>query len=322
MEAAAARLSEAYRTKGAAAARAARTDADVAAYVAARAPATYAAAVFVLARLAEQRPDWRPRTVLDAGAGPGVATWAATAVWPELERATLVEIEPAMARAGRALAAVAPTPALREATWVEGDLAASREHADLVLVSYVLNELRPQDGEAVALSLWERAADTAVFLEPGTPDGYRRVLAARAAVLGAGGFTLAPCPHDDACPLLPGDWCHFAVRLPRSAAHRAAKGVTRGFEDEKLAYAVLGRAPSPRQRSRIIRPPEIHGGHVYLDLCEPDGIRRATVTRRDKEAFRRARKAAWGDAFGLAEHVSSAPEREAEVERDRGGGQR
>ena len=276
----------------------------------------------MLTRLAEQRPDWRPRTVLDAGAGPGVATWAATAVWPELERAALVEIEPAMARAGRALAAAAPTPALREATWVEGDLAASREHADLVLVSYVLNELRPQDVEAAALLLWERAGDTAVFLEPGTPEGYRRVLAARAAVLGAGGFTLAPCPHDDACPLPPNDWCHFAVRLPRSAAHRAAKGVTRGFEDEKLAYAALGRVPSPRPRSRIIRPPEIHGGHVYLDLCEPGGIRRATVTRRDKEAFRRARKAAWGDAFGLSEHVSSAPEREAEVERDRGGGQR
>ena len=291
------RLSAAYREQGTAAARAARTDADAAAYVAYRAPATYAAAVFVLSRLAEQRPDWRPRTVLDAGAGPGMATWAAAAVWPGLEQATLVEIEQAMARAGRALSAAAPVRAVREATWVDGDVAAPGDRADLVLVSYVLNELRLEDVEPAARSLWERAGDTLLFLEPGTPDGYRRVLAARDAVLGAGGVTLAPCPHDDPCPLAAGDWCHFAVRLARSAAHRAAKGVTRGFEDEKLAYAALGRAPAPRPRSRVIRQPEIHGGHVYLDLCEPEGVRRATVTRRDKDAFRQARKAAWGDAF-------------------------
>jgi ribosomal protein RSM22 (predicted rRNA methylase) len=291
VEAAAQRLSAAYRAKGAVAARAARTEADVAAYLAVRAPATYAACIFVLARLAEQRPDWRPRSVLDVGAGPGVATWAARTVWPSVEQATLVEVEPEMIRAGRAL--------LPDARWLQGDAASGDERAELVLVSYVLNELREHEVPVLAGTLWRRTEDTIVFVEPGTPEGYGRVLAARDAVLEAGDFTIAPCPHDRACPLPPGDWCHFAVRLPRSEAHRAVKAVARGFEDEKLSYAALSRTREPRARSRVIRQPELHSGHVYLDLCESEGLRRATVTRRDKADYRRARKIAWGDAWEL-----------------------
>lgn len=299
VEAAARRLSAAYRAKGVAAARAARTEADVAAYIAYRVPATYAAALDVLSRLRSQRPEWRPRTVLDVGAGPGVASWAAAAVWPELERVTFVEAEPEMVRAGRALAAAAPSPALRAAGWVTGDATVKGDPAEFVLLSYVLSEM-PEDRVApLARALWERTEDTIVFLEPGTPDGYARVLLAREAVLGAGGFTIAPCPHDLPCPLPPGDWCHFAVRLPRGETHRAVKGVSRGFEDEKISYAALTRSREPRALSRVIRQPQIRSGHVYLDLCEPEGIRRAVVTRRDKELYRRARKTAWGDALEL-----------------------
>jgi ribosomal protein RSM22 (predicted rRNA methylase) len=95
------------------------------------------------------------------------------------------------------------------------------------------------------------------------------------------------------------------VRLPRGEAHRTAKGVARGFEDEKLSYAALTRAPERRAISRVIRQPQIRSGHVYLDVCEPAGVHRAIVTRRDKEAYRRARKAAWGDALEL--EPSSGP---------------
>ena len=297
VESAARRLSAAYRAKGAAAARAARREADVAAYLAYRAPATYAAAVFVLSRLAEQRPDWRPRTLLDVGAGPGVASWAAAAVWPGLERVTCVEIEPEMIRLGRAVAAAAPERALREARGVQADVAAADDTAELVLVGYVLNELAVEAVVPLARALWSRTEDTLLFLEPGTPDGYRRVLAARDAALADGGFTLAPCPHDRPCPLPADDWCHFAVRLPRTEAHRTAKRVSRGFEDEKLSYVALARTPAGRVSSRVIRQPQIRSGHVHLDLCETDGLRRATVTKRDREAFRRARKVAWGDAL-------------------------
>ncbi|MGZ8694276.1 MAG: small ribosomal subunit Rsm22 family protein, partial [Gaiellaceae bacterium] len=110
------RLSAAYR--GDAPARSARTGAQVAAYLAYRAPATYAAAAAVFRQVVAQRPEWRPRSLLDVGAGPGVATWAALETWPALDHLTLVEVEPEMVATGREL--------LPDARWVQGDVAAAR----------------------------------------------------------------------------------------------------------------------------------------------------------------------------------------------------
>ncbi len=193
-----------------------------------------------------------------------------------------------MAAAGRAL--------LPRGRWVQADASAARGPADLVVCSYVLGEL---DDPAVATRLWAEAADTIAFLEPGTPAGYRRILAARAAVVDAGGSTIAPCPHDLPCPLAADDWCHFGVRLPRSKLHRRAKAVERGFEDEKYSYAVLSREPTPRAEARVIRPPQARSGHVNLVTCEPDGIHARTISRKHGALYKDARGAAWGDAIDL-----------------------
>lgn len=279
------RLSASYRSDERA--RAARTPAQVAAYLAYRAPATFAAAAAVFRQVALRRRGWEPRSVLDVGAGPGAATWAAVAQWPSLVELTLVEIEPAMIAAGREL--------LPEASWKEGDVSSARGPADLVIASYLLGEL--DDVAGAALGLWEQTAGTVAFVEPGTPAGYRRVLAARAAVIAAGGRTVAPCPHDLPCPLPDDDWCHFAVRLPRSKLHRRAKGVELGYEDEKLSYAVLTREPVEQASARIIRQPQVRSGHVNLVTCEPDGVHERTVSRKQGALYRQAKRAAWGDAL-------------------------
>jgi ribosomal protein RSM22 (predicted rRNA methylase) len=54
-------------------------------------PATFAATRQALERLAEACPDLAPRTVLDVGAGPGTATFAAASVFGRPERATLLD---------------------------------------------------------------------------------------------------------------------------------------------------------------------------------------------------------------------------------------
>ena len=154
-----------------------------------------------------------------------------------------------MARAGRTLAAAGPEP-LRRARWTVSDAGTPGGQADLVVVSYVIGELTPAALEELVRHAWARTADTLVIIEPGTTAGYRRTLAARAAVIAAGGSTLAPCPHDAPCPLPADDWCHFSVRLPRSRAHRLAKDAERGFEDEKFSYAVLCRATALIARQR------------------------------------------------------------------------
>jgi ribosomal protein RSM22 (predicted rRNA methylase) len=243
----------------------------------------------VFNQVALQRPDWKPRSLLDVGAGPGVAAWAAVEQWPSLTELTLLEVEPGMVAAGREL--------LPDASWVGGDVSQARGPADLVVASYVLGELL--DPAAAATHLWQQSGGMLALIEPGTPAGYRRVLAARAAVIEAGGHTVAPCPHDLACPLLADDWCHFAVRLPRSKLHRQAKGVELGYEDEKFSYATLSREPTAKAAARIIRQPQIRSGHVNLVTCEPDGIHERTISRKQGGRYKEAKGAAWGDAIEL-----------------------
>ncbi len=201
-----------------------RDAADAAAYAAYRMPATFAAASAALAELADRAGDWTPGSHLDVGGGTGAAVWAAERVWPteRAARATVVVdwAEPALAL-GRGLAS--GVAALRGAEWRRGSLRGGGgtaggglpepAAADLVTVSYVLGELAEADRHAVVDAAARAARGAVVLVEPGTPEGYLRIRAARDALLGAGLRVLAPCPHDGACPLVPGqDWCHFAVR--------------------------------------------------------------------------------------------------------------
>ena len=296
LERAARALSDTYRAGGTPAGRAARTKGEVAAYLATRAPATFAAAAEVFRQIGVARPGWAPDSILDLGAGPGIAAWAAAQAWPGLSTIRLVEAEPEMVRAGKTIAAHGQ-PALQQAHWTVADAGGAAAQADLVVLSYVIGELEPSALARLTGHAWSLAHDTLAVIEPGTTAGYERVLTVRAAVIAAGGSTLAPCPHDAPCPLPEGDWCHFATRLARSRTHRLAKGAERGFEDEKFAYAVLTRSPHLAAAERVIRRPDLRPGHVVLDLCTTDGLERRTVSKRDGTDYRKARKVAWGDTF-------------------------
>ena len=172
-------------------------------------------------------------------------------------------------------------------------MSTARGPVDLVLASYVLGELADRE---VAATLWAQAGDTIAFVEPGTPAGYRRILAAREAVLAAGGHTVAPCPHDLPCPL----------RVPTGATSASAcraRACTVGRRRSNAASKTRSsrtRSEPPadaRAAARIIRPPQLRSGHVHLATCEPDGIQARTVSRRQGAAYRTARGAAWGDAL-------------------------
>lgn len=72
-------------------------------------------------------------------------------------------------------------------------------------------------------------------------------------------------------------------------------------------------APSPLSLPRQILPPLKRRGHVILDLCTPSGdLERWTVPRSySKQAFRDARKSAWGGLWALGAKTRVA--REAKV---------
>lgn len=303
LRAAAADLSARYRAGHAAAAgpgaRYVAGPADASAYAAYRMPATYAAVAAALRELAARMPGWAPRSLLDAGAGLGAALWAATGAWDALASAELIEAAPAMRALGMQLAARAQHPALRGATWVAADLAGGwrAEAHDLVTATYVLGELPAAARAALVDRLWEHSGQALLLVEPGTPAGWAIIRDARERLRAAGATIIAPCPHQGQCPLPASDWCHFAQRVSRSKAQRAAKGADLGYEDEKFAYVAVARTPGTPITARVLRHPQARPGRIELTLCTPEGIRQETVTKGDRERWRQAREAEWGDTL-------------------------
>ncbi|MDX3117414.1 MULTISPECIES: small ribosomal subunit Rsm22 family protein [Streptomyces] len=275
-----------------------RDRADVVAYAAYRMPATFEAVRSALEAFADAAPGWTPDSQVDVGGGTGAATWAVSATWAGTRPVTVLDwAEPALAL-GREVAAAYPP--LGDVRWQRARVNASLvlESAGLVTVSYVLNELAASD-RAALVDAAASAAQAVVIVEPGTPDGYARVIEARDRLIAAGFRVAAPCPHSAACPIAPGsDWCHFSARVSRSSLHRQVKGGSLPYEDEKFSYVAAARFPVSPSPSRVVRRPQIRKGQVLLDLCEAEErLSRTTVTKRHGELYKAARDADWGDAW-------------------------
>ena len=294
----AAAISRTYRDGGGSAVVA--SDIDALAYALVRMPATYAAGIASLNALAEIRPDFAPASLLDVGAGPGTATWAAAQAFASLQWFALLDANDALRRLALGLAG--EDKRFAALTYARGDvraLLAKAGAADLVVASYLIGEIGEAERTSLAALMWEKTRDTLVVVEPGTPAGYARIIALRKQLIAANAHVAAPCPHDKTCPLVAPDWCHFAQRLPRSRAHRQVKGADVPFEDEKFSYVVLTRAPTGQRRSRVLAPPSAGKVEVVAKLCAPNGLEIAKIPRRDKAAYADARRWRWGDAVGL-----------------------
>jgi len=274
-------------------------DAQRVAYLAIRFPATYAVNRRIFSELKLRAPETQIATLLDLGAGPGTALFAAAEIFPELERATLIEADEQWIKLGKDLARASGLR--QDAQWGRGDLRSgfSCGQHDLVVISYVFGELSPDAADAVIRKAWSCARQFLAIVEPGTPRGFSMIDSARSALIAAGAGIVAPCPHKLRCPMAAaGDWCHFSQRLERTAEHRQLKGGDLGYEDEKFSYIVAGRQGAAVEGARIVRHPVRHSGHIELTLCTQSGqIERKTVTRSNKERFRAARKADWGDVW-------------------------
>jgi ribosomal protein RSM22 (predicted rRNA methylase) len=315
------RLMTAYRSGEVPDAPVLASGADAAAYAAYRMPATAAATAQALRQLRACLPGWAPAALLDFGTGTGGAAWAAADQLPSVTSMTLLEQSAEAIRLGKAIFAAGVAPALSSASWRAWRLPADEElssagagaaspdlpSADLATAAYVLGELTAAQ-QAALVALAARAAPAVLLVEPGTPAGHRRILAARAQLLAAGHVVAAPCPQQLGCPLdVDGDWCHFGARLQRSAVHRQAKGADLSYEDEKYSYVAAvrpGSAAGPAgpdvtlPLGRIVRRPQQRKGLVMLDLCWRDGaVRRELVAKSKGELYRQARKISWGDSW-------------------------
>jgi len=288
--------------------------------------------------------------LLDFGSGPATAILAAREVWPEsLHEITAIEPSNDMMLAGNKLfnyqteqSNFTPAQIYWRSYLTDSTIRPSNDNRakvnndtfDVVIAAYSLNELPGIDvRNRMIKSLWNKAKNILIIIEPGTPLGFKNILDCRQTILDMTkpeekGYVLAPCPHDGACGLLgTTSWCHFEQRMATTKAIRLSK---LAFKNEKFSYVILKRGERPKRAvvqdsniikenievkeekinnvsleedanhwPRIIRPPRKKPRHVLLDLCLPD---KNVVTKLIPHSvgptqFRLAKKSEWGDLW-------------------------
>ncbi len=269
------------------------------AYIAARLPATYGVVRDVFRRI---MPHLTPvKSLLDLGGGVGSLAWAAKEAIPHLQQVTLFEKDIELLHLGQHLTQDHLTPL--QLAWCRDDITQAENFPphDAVVLSYVLNELHLAEQLHVLKRAYQAAHKFLILIEPGTPQGFSHLSTARQLLLKLGAHSVAPCPHNGPCPLTPAfeekkDWCHFSVRIPRGKYHKQAKDGSLPYEDEKYAYLVVSRQTHPLPQGRIIKAPMRRTGHVILDLCtQKKGLKRVIVSKKEKDAYVKARASDWGD---------------------------
>ena len=279
------------------------SDLDALAYAVVRMPATFAAVRAALGLGSAIVPTFAPQSMLDVGAGPGTATWAAAEAWPMLQQTTLIDSNPyllTLAQRLRGSAAALGIDVAAAQMGISTFLAEARS-ADLVVASYVLGELPAPSFDDIIDRVWALTGGLLVIVEPGTPNGFQRILQCRQLLLARGAQLIAPCSHDGICPLAGSErWCHFGARLPRSRDHQAVKHAFVPYEDEKFSYLVAGKGfDGLARRRRILATPKVSKAAITLSLCAPEKVDERVIGRRQKDAYRAAKRRGWGDAIDL-----------------------
>ena len=264
------------------------------AYSISRMPSTYCAVYSALSQTIKNH-DGEINTVLDIGAGTGAATWAVSNLL-DVDKITCLEREKAMREIGNKLM----NTEFKNVEWKEFDLNEDEieEKADLVVTSYVINELSQKDREKAILKMWNATNQILLIIEPGTPEGFKHILQARNILLEQNAKIIAPCSHNGKCPINPEeDWCSFYVRVSRSGLQRQAKKGELGYEDEKFSYIAFSKVSSVNSQSRILRHPQINSGYVKVKICTENGVEEKTYSKKDGEIYKKARKLNAGDTI-------------------------
>ena len=128
--------------------------ADIAAYLTARLPATFAAVSAALHYMRERAPDFNPASMLDFGAGPGTASWAAVEIWPCIQSMHMKDRSERFLASAKILTNHSEHRALRQVETQSFSSFHDDEHYDLVVAAYVMSELSNREVPDVTARLW------------------------------------------------------------------------------------------------------------------------------------------------------------------------
>lgn len=282
-------ISMRYRTQSGKGERLLTKDSEAVAYATSRMPATFGSVSFAL----EQsliKLKCPIKSLLDVGAGTGAVTWAVNEQI-NLETVTCLERENAMRKIGKRMMQHGGKT-LKNAKWISHDLIKDKidQRADLVVASYVLNEMTKENRIRVAKELWNATNVMLLIIEPGTPVGFKNLMSVRRELIECGAKIAAPCTHIEDCKKNLDDWCHFTCRVGRTKLHKDLKGGELPYEDEKFTYMAFTKHESNLTKCRILRHPQVRKGHIILEACTNEGIKEIKLSKKDGAIYKKARK--------------------------------
>jgi hypothetical protein len=303
-----------------------RNDSDLASY-----DATYAQRIgwkwdYVLTELARRGWSPPPGTVLDWGCGTGIAHrayldhfGAAPPHEPRSSRGESALASPDSEGSGLTSAA---TETMELALWDRSpramEFAARRARAKypqlnvttglrdaptVLLISHVLTELN--DEQLAALTEFAASAACVLWVEPGTHECSRRLIAVRERLRGA--FqVVAPCTHQAPCGMLAAGneahWCHHFADPPPAVFTdpdwgRFAHETGIDLRSLPVSFLVLDRRPAPvlpGRTARVIGRARVYKAHALVLGCEATGVHDVRLSKRAlPEAFRQMKKGAF-----------------------------
>ena len=264
------------------------------AYSIMRMPATFCAVKTVLENTLSVAKNLGIDTVLDIGAGTGAATWAISELINPKEIICL-EREQAMRNIGQVL--MKNNDNMSNVQWVNEDITTANfdKSADLIIASYIINELNEEQRKNTIKKLLELDSKIILIIEPGTPEGFKNIKEIQKNVLENGAYIVAPCTSQEVCKLPDDDWCHSTVRVERTKIHKMLKSGKLPYEDEKFSYIAISKENLGVAKSRILRHPTIETGKITLKLCTDGNIEQKIITKKEKELFKSAKKKKCGD---------------------------
>lgn len=291
-------ISNRYRNESGDGKKLVTTDIEAMVYSLVRMPATFGAVAEAL-NYSVNAVDADFDSLLDVGAGTGAASWAVDSILSP-SQITCLEREPEMRKLGQSLMQEGSL-CLNNTKWITSDLIGDplTISADLVISSYVMNEMTDKDRETVLKKLWNSTKKMLLIIEPGTPVGYGQLKKMRDILIKEGAHVAAPCPHEEICRLKDDDWCHFTTRVQRSKIHKLLKDGDAPFEDEKFSYMAFTRESVKPVTARILRHPFIEKGKISLEVCTKTENKKVVVRKKDGELFKAAKKSKCGDSIDI-----------------------
>jgi len=291
-------ISKKYRENNNSGDRLVTTNSEAISYALSRMPATYEAVQDCLEKIF-QKNKFDIQTTLDVGAGTGAATWAIQN-FCQPGMCTCYEREEEMIRIGTEL--MSNSSMSDGITWKKYDVLKDKIDGtfDFVVASYMINELPKNEIRNAMEKLWKATGQVLLILEPGTPNGFSNIKLLRELMLKNGASIIAPCTHEQECPLPESDWCQFSCRVQRSKVHKKLKDGSSPFEDEKYSYIAFSKKMCEREKYRILRHPIINKGYIEFKLCSEEAkIKSIKLSKKDGTTYKDSKKKSAGDSLDL-----------------------